>query len=133
MKIGIVGSRQYENKRKIKEFIYELKEKFGDELEIVSGGCRNGADKYAKKYALEFCVKYVEFLPAHENRSLYCVLPESYYGKPYHVSNYFSRNKQIAERSDIVVAFIPEDVESNGSMSTIKFAKKQDKETVIIS
>ena len=31
MKIGIVGSREYENKLKIKEFIYQLKEKFGDE------------------------------------------------------------------------------------------------------
>ena len=38
MKIGIVGSREYENKLKIKEFIYQLKEKFGDELVIVSGG-----------------------------------------------------------------------------------------------
>ena len=37
MKIGIVGSRQYENKRKIKETIFQLKNKFGDDLVIFSG------------------------------------------------------------------------------------------------
>ena len=49
MKIGIVGSRRYENRKKIKDFIFELEKKFGNDLIIVSGGCKNGADKYAKK------------------------------------------------------------------------------------
>ena len=62
MKIGIVGSREYENKLKIKEFIYQLKEKFGEELVIVSGGQKEGADGYAKKFSLGFDVKYAEFL-----------------------------------------------------------------------
>ena len=53
MRVGIVGSRTYENKRKIREIIYKLKEQFGDELTIVSGGCKDGADKYARKYALD--------------------------------------------------------------------------------
>ena len=48
MKIGIVGSRLYENKRKIKETIVELKRMCGDELTIFSGACTDGADKYAK-------------------------------------------------------------------------------------
>ena len=48
MKIAIVGSRKYTNKRKIKDFIFNLKEKFGDELEIISGGQKHGADNYAK-------------------------------------------------------------------------------------
>ena len=54
MKIGIVGSRKYENKRNIKDFIFRIKEKYGEEVTIVSGGCKDGADKYAKKYALDF-------------------------------------------------------------------------------
>ena len=29
-KVGIVGSRKYTNKRKIKDFVFNLKEKFGD-------------------------------------------------------------------------------------------------------
>ena len=38
MKIAIIGSRSYTNKRKIKEFIFQLKNKFKEDLVIVSGG-----------------------------------------------------------------------------------------------
>ena len=49
MRVGIIGSRTYENKRKIREMIWKLKNQFKEELTIVSGGCIDGADKYAKK------------------------------------------------------------------------------------
>ena len=65
MKVAIVGSRKYTNKRRIQEFIYKLREKYGEELEIVSGGQKQGADGYAKKYALEFDVKYSELSLIH--------------------------------------------------------------------
>ena len=56
MRVAIVGSRKYTDKRRIQEFIFKLKEKYGEQLEIISGGQRQGADGYAKKYALEFDV-----------------------------------------------------------------------------
>ena len=133
MKVGIVGSRRYENRKKIKDFIFELEKKFGNDLIIVSGGCKNGADKYAKKYALELDVQYEEYPPFHEVHNLYCVLPETLYGKPYKVSNYFARNKQIAKNSDMVVGFIFENTQSNGTDSTLKYAKKFNKKTLIIT
>ena len=37
-RVGIVGSREYTKRRKIKEFVYKLKEQFGEKVEIVSGG-----------------------------------------------------------------------------------------------
>ena len=49
MKIAIVGSRRYENKKKIKDFIFKLKKEYGEDTIIVSGGCKDGADRYAKK------------------------------------------------------------------------------------
>jgi predicted Rossmann fold nucleotide-binding protein DprA/Smf involved in DNA uptake len=133
LKVGIVGSRRYENRKKIKDFIFELRKKFGNDLIVVSGGCKNGADKYAKKYALELDVQYEEYPPFHEIHNLYCVLPEILYGKPYRVSNYFVRNKQIAKNSDMVVGFIPENIESSGTASTLKYAKKFNKKTLIIT
>ena len=132
MKCGIVGSRKYENRKKIKDFIFEMKKKFKDDLTIISGGCKNGADHYAKKYALEFDLQYEEYPPFHEPYNLYCVLPEHLYGKPYRVSNYFVRNKQIAKNSDMIVAFIPEGIDSPGTLSTIKYAKKFNKKALII-
>jgi len=71
MKVAIVGSRQYTNKRKIQEFVFKLKQKYGELLEIVSGGQKEGADGYAKKYALEFDVKYSEFPPVHYSHNIH--------------------------------------------------------------
>ena len=132
MKIAIVGSRRYENKRKIKEFIFKLKNEYGEDTIIVSGGCKNGADKYAKKYALELGLQYEEYPPFHEVHNMYCTIPSSRYSKPYSVKYFFARNKIIANVSDIVVGFIPEGIESNGTMSTIKYAEKFGKKTIII-
>jgi predicted Rossmann fold nucleotide-binding protein DprA/Smf involved in DNA uptake len=127
IKIGIVGSRNYANKKKIKDLIFQIKEKYGEDVEIVSGGQRDGADGYAKKFALEFDMNYVEFPPTHYTWNMHCKLPATKYSKPYYVSNYFKRNKQIAEYSDIIVAFIPEGVESRGTMNTIEHAEKRKK------
>ena len=132
MKIGIVGSRRYENKKRIKDFIFKLKQEHGTDTIIVSGGCKKGADKYAKKYALELGLQYEEYPPFHEVHNLYCTIPSSRYGKPYSVKNFFARNKIIAGTSDFVVGFIPEGVEASGTMNTLKYAEKFDKKTIII-
>ena len=132
IKIGIVGSRKYTNKKKIKDVIYDLKIGYADCVEIVSGGQRDGADGYAKKFALEFDLDYIEFPPAHYNWNMHCKLPATEYNKQYFVTNYFKRNKQIAEYSDIIVAFIPEGIESRGTMNTIEYAKKEKKLIQII-
>ena len=133
MKVAIIGSRRYENKRKIKEFIFKLREAWGTGTTIVSGGCKAGADKYAKKYALELGLQYEEYPPFHDVHNLYCTMPESRYGKPYSVKNFHARNKIIAGTSDVIVAFIPEDGLSDGTFSTLKYAKKLDKKRIIIN
>ena len=102
-------------------------------MEIVSGGQRDGADGFAKKYALEFGLKYVEFPPSHYSWNMHCKLPATEYKKPYYVSNYFKRNKQIAEYSDIIVAFIQPGVESRGTLDTINHAEKKKKLVKIIN
>ena len=133
IKIGIVGSRSYTDKRKVKDLIFEIKEKYGDEVEIVSGGQPKGADGLAKKFTLEFGMKYVEFPPAHYNWNMHCKLPATKYNKPYYVTNYFKRNKQIAEYSDIIVAFIQKGVKSRGTMNTIHYAEKLKKLIKIVN
>lgn len=133
MKIGIVGSRRYTNKLRIKEFVFGLKQKFGENIEIVSGGQKEGADGYAKKFALEFDMKYSEFPPSHYQYNQHCVRPQREYGKQYAVWHYHRRNKQIAEYSDKIVAFIPKNHISDGTESTIKEAQKIGKKVVIIN
>ena len=133
MKVAIVGSRTYTNRKKIKEFIFNLKQKFGKELVVVSGGQKDGADGYAKKYALEFDIKYSEFPPAHYSYNQHCVLESYNYGKPYAVWHYHNRNKSLIEYSDAIVAFIPKGVNSKGTISALKEALKKEKKYVIIN
>ena len=60
MKIGLIGSMHYENKKKIKETVFMLKQKFGNDLIIVGGGDnQNGADKYAKKFIFIYAKRMV--------------------------------------------------------------------------
>jgi len=133
MKVAVLGSRDYQNIRKIKDTLFQLKQKFADKLIIVSGGAKHGADKFARKYALEFGLRYREFNPAHTVKNLYSAMSEDYYEKPYHVSQFHHRNMLIAKDCDVMIAFIGTSDSSNGSMSAIKQAKKLNKPVTIIS
>ena len=133
MRVALIGSRRYENKKKIKDFVFKLKQQYGNDTIIVSGGCKQGADKYAKKYTLELGLQYEEYPPFHEVHNLYCVLPESRYNRDFSMRNFFVRNKIIASVSDFIVAFVPDGVEAKGTISTLEYAKKLDKKRVIIS
>ena len=133
MKVAIIGSRMYENVRKIKETLFQLKTKFGDRLIIISGGAKHGADKYARKYALEFGIRYKEFNPAHTTKNLYSAMSDIYYEKPYHVSQFHHRNMLIARDCDVMMAFIPIGGDSTGSISAVKQAKKLNKPVTIVT
>ena len=133
MKVAIIGSREYANVRKIKDTLFQLKQKFGETLIIISGGAKHGADLYARKYALEFGIQYREFNPAHTIKNLYSAMSDLYYEKPYHVSQFHHRNMLIARDCDVMMAFIASGTSSNGSMSAIKQAKKLNKPVTIVS
>ena len=133
MKIAIVGSRKYTNKRKIQDFIFHLKKQFGDELEIVSGGQKYGADGYAKKFALEFDVKYSEFPPSHYPHNMYCVRPKHRYGLPYPGKwSYHKRNEEIVDYCDKLVAFCPDGKVSSGTKSALTLCERGKKKYIII-
>lgn len=132
MKVAIVGSRSYQKGSKIQDFIYKLKQKFGDDLTIISGGAKDGADSYAKKYALVHEIRYKEYNPAHTQRNLYSAMPSNYYGKPFHVSNYHHRNMLIARSCDILVAFCSETELTEGTSSVVKQATRKNKKVLII-
>ena len=131
IKVAIIGSRTYENKTKIRDMIFLLKKTFGSKVEIVSGGAQNGADKYARKYAIELGLNYKEFNPAHTVKNLYSAMPDSYYSKPYHVSQLFHRNSLIAQYCDKAIVFRSAG-KSNGTDHFMKEADKYKKSYVIV-
>ena len=133
MKVAMIGSREYENTRKIKDALFQLKEKFGDTLTVISGGGQYGADKFVRKFALEFGIKYKEFNPAHTTKNLYSAMSDNYYEKPYHVSQFHHRNILIAKACNVMMAFIHIGAPANGSESAIKTVKKLNKPVTIIT
>lgn len=137
IKIAIVGSRSYQNETKIKNFIFKLKEKYGiDNIEIVSGEQPKGVDGLAKKYAIEFGLKYISFPPIHYNWNSHCPNPPYKYGKKYAIYNFFNRNTEIVNYSDIIFCFIPKGInisESKGTYDTYKKAKNLNKKVFIMS
>ena len=133
MKVALIGSRRYENKKKIKDFVFKLKQQYGNDTIIVSGGCKQGADRYAKKYALELGLQYEEYPPFHEVHNLYCVLPKTRYDKPFSMRNFFVRNKIIVSVCEYIVAFIPNGIEANGTKNVLEYSKKLNKKRIIIN
>ena len=70
----------------------------------------------------------------HNIIHIICIVRPNYeYGKKYYVSNYFKRNKQIADYSDRVVAFVS-DLKNvtSGTLSTLKYAEELNKKSIII-
>jgi hypothetical protein len=133
MKIGIIGSRLYENKRKIKKTIFELKRKFGEDLTIFSGGDTEGAGKYVKKYALELGCTYVEVNPSHTPKNLYSYMRKEWYGKDFNMKNFFVRNKILAKSIDKLIAFVEDGDNANGTASTVKYAVEFNKKVIVIT
>ena len=103
MTIGITGSNKYEDKRKIKQFLFKFKDQPG--VEIVCRGNKDGADKYVKKYALEFGLNYIEVPAAHTSRSLYSQLPDAYFNKPFSIRNFFIQQNIYIKQCDKFVIF----------------------------
>ena len=131
-KVAILGQDTYENVNRVKQHIYNWKENFHDNLEIVSGGGKYGVEKNVKNICLEFGIKYTEFPPFHYKWNQYCILPEHKYNKRYNMKHYFVQNKIIVDSVDLVVFF--ESGEETTKLKDLKrYTEKQKKSLVIKS
>lgn len=133
IKVGIIGSDLYENKLKIKDMIFKLKERHGDNIEIVSRGGTNGAEKYVRKYAIEFGLKYKEFNPAHTVCNLYSALNESFYNKQYTPFNFVLRDKIFSKYVDKCFCLFTENIAPKTVSTCLKYLDKNNKKYIIIS
>ena len=143
-RVAMVGSMKYENRRKIKDFIFKVKKQYGDSAIILSsGGGRApnliaegrggiGAEGYVKKYALEFGLKYEEYPPCHYSWDINCPLKKENYGKPFSPVNFMKKNKQLAAKSSHIVMFIPRGVEWREEEHLRKYAKKFERKIIRI-
>ena len=103
MRIGVVGNKEWQNKRKIQQVLTDLKQRFSDNLIVVGAGGNEGANFMIRKFALEFGIQYEEYNASYTGYNLYSALPESYYGKNYHFSQLLHRMRLLAENCDYLV------------------------------
>jgi hypothetical protein len=121
--IGIVGSRRRDAEADyilVRDKFLEVYE-YGDT--IVSGGCKQGADRFAELFALWYKIPITIHRPEP--------VPS---GSPRwaHTKANYARNTLIAQDSDILIACVSED-RKGGTENTIKsFKKIHPKNTVIL-
>ena len=109
MNVGIVGSRRWKGRSAVESLVKTLPA----DTTVVSGGAR-GVDSWAAEFARKRGLKVVEFLPDLPSNGN----PRWKYTKAYH-----ARNRQIAEHSEVVYAFVAPD-RKGGTENTIKYAKE---------
>jgi predicted Rossmann-fold nucleotide-binding protein len=132
MKVGIIGSKNYQNVRRIKEILMNLKQRFGQDVTIVSGGTTMGAEKAVRKFALEFGLNYLEFNPAHTVHNLYSAMPEDYYSKVYHGSQYFHRYMMMGRYCDSLIVLLETKSEASFYKTAVDAMQKRGKKTVVM-
>jgi len=82
-----------------------LNSKYGKDYSISTGG-NVGIDHYCKKLALELDLHYAEYNPSFTGHNMYSALPETYYGKKYHISHLTDRYNKLILNVDQVLVFI---------------------------
>jgi hypothetical protein len=133
MIIGLTGSKTFENKRKIKEFIFKLKEYKETEVTIIGMGDLLGADKYVKKYALEMGFIYKEMNAPHTVKNLYSLMSDAYYDKPYTNKNLFLRNQIYCKYIDKCVIFDDTNLTDKKIVNVVNQLTKLRKKAIIIT
>jgi len=133
IKLGITGTTTFENKSKIKQMIFKIKQELNEDVVIVGIGDKHGADKYVRKFALEMGYAYKEANLPHTPQTLYSLMTESFYNKPYNVKNFFLRNQTYARYVDKLIVFD----DSNGSdkkiNNLIEAVSRSKKKVVVIN
>jgi len=110
MKIGIIGSRTFNNYELLKEVMGDYLNRDNElNCELVVSGGANGADSLGERWARENNIQTLIFKPDWKK-----------YGK----SAGFIRNEDIIKNSDFVVAFWDEI--SKGTKSSIDLTIKHD-------
>jgi hypothetical protein len=100
MNVAILSSPKYENVRKLREFLFNIKEKMGTDVNIITRGNKDGGEKYIRKYAIEFGFRYTEYNPAHTVRNLYSGMSDEYYSKPFHPTQTLHQYDCVVKHAD---------------------------------
>lgn len=121
MRVAIVGSRIRSAVMERNE-VNRLIDKLDTDDIVVSGGCW-GVDSWAVDQAKRVGMKTVVFKPMINDTMDYGMM----------VKEYYRRNREVVDNSDMVYAFVSKDgIKKGGTWYTIEYARKQGKKVVIL-
>ena len=130
MKIALIGSRDWQSRRKLQDVLGRLK-RLDHPVTILGQGGTEGAGYMVKKYSLEFGLPYVEYNASYTGKNMYSAMPEAYYGKKYHFSQLIHRMNLIADACDKIIVLASGKLDPQLD-TAVKRAKKKNKSVVIL-
>jgi predicted Rossmann fold nucleotide-binding protein DprA/Smf involved in DNA uptake len=114
-KVGVIGSRDVQDR----QYVFSVLEDHASRAGCILAGGALGVDRLAEEYAVEKCIPFILFKP------YFMLDPQATYS----VRHYFTRNKQIIDNADTVVAIW--DGESPGTSWGINYARKRGKKLFV--
>lgn len=130
--VGITGSNDWVEVKKIKDFIFYLKNKYKDDLTIITCGERDGVDFIVKKACNIMDVNYKETRQGHYSWNSYCMEDPYYYNKKKYPNNVFIRNTKFISYCDIIVVFFNKNASNNTVLThLIENANKKNKKIIV--
>lgn len=135
MRIGIIGSNNYEKLSVIKDTIYLIHSKYNlNNIQVISRGNKSQSEETIKKLSIQYGISYKEFNAPHTSRNIYSVLPEKFYNLEYSPKNYFMRDGMFAKYVDKCICFATkQDLNIDKSIiNCIGLLEKRGKQVTII-
>jgi len=108
-----------------------IKQKSEEDIEIISLGEEYGADKFVKKYSIQFGLKYFEFIPRHKRWNSYCIERAFLMGKEYSPKYFFINNSNFVKYCDNFIFFAEKQSELKDN-KLIEMIKKSGKNLVLV-
>ena len=113
--IGIIGTRRRNSEddfRAVEHAFYLLFNKYKD-IQIISGGCVKGGDRFAEKLAYEMGIPITIYYPRKDKMI----------SRQTAIRELFARNTLIVQDSDFLIACIAEDRKGGTEDAIKKFIK----------
>ena len=109
--------------------MWELKNKFQDDLTIVTTGQNNNVDKYVKDFCSLFEIKYEEIIRFDNGWSSFSVYPPFRYNKLRSPRWYYINNNNFAKHCDTFIIF--KEADDKSKLHVTENIKAKEKKYVI--
>lgn len=103
--IAFIGTKNYDDRILIKDTLFNLSKNFPEKVIVTRGNTKEGAEFFAKKFALYFNLGYLEIPAACDNYTNYSIYSENFYGKKWSFRYYIQQSLILVNNVSTIVVF----------------------------